>query len=585
MTGLKTSWFLLPLKGFASDTKNARTSCVLLVFVLSKGDLYMYSAQKRTPFSKNLKFLFIIYFSCLLISLLLIEIGIGQAQELDKAVSNPEPADPFPTDPHNHANVVMPLDISTEVKGAQNWVVLMCKFPDVGSTPAGATPTYFKNMFNRTSGEDLDKYWKEVSYNSITAITADAYDWKILPNNRATYGFGIGDPGYDVDGIVQDCIDVHDPTVNFNGYDAVAVMLNSENPVAIATFSPKTNNDGANFTYGSISIPSDKYRLSLVAHEMGHAYILGHSSANGNIYQNPWDIMGYPSTYRCNNPDPTYGCLGWHTIAPNKIDKGWIANDKIFTAPQGTSTVILDGLGEPSINNYLVAKIEVQNGADYYIEARTLAGYDAKLAGEAVLIHFLYFAGPFANEYSLIDIDGAAPYDDAGAMWTVGETYTDAQNDIEIHVDSKTATGFVITIKNGEESTVTTNLSASNVTPAANEEVTFKTVVSYVDGNSGTTSAVITQTLPSELTFTAASVTINPPSAGTVNSQNPAVVTLPNLGTLPVTIEFKATVNSGITDPTAISVPVTVQYGAKTDNYTHVIMANGLSVYLPVVLK
>ena len=127
--------------------------------LISSADLYMYSAQKRTPFSKNLKFLFIIFFSCLLISLLLIEIGIGQAQELDTAVSNPEPADPFLTDPHNHDNDVLPQDFPIEVKGAQNWAILMCKFSDVGSTPVGATPTYFENMFNRTSGEDLDKYW------------------------------------------------------------------------------------------------------------------------------------------------------------------------------------------------------------------------------------------------------------------------------------------------------------------------------------------------------------------------------------------------------------------------------------------
>lgn len=545
--------------------------------------MYFRNAPRVVPSALCNKYLHITVL-LILLSLIPISMAYGFLQAQETAVSDPEPVDPFPNDAHNHGNDVLPLGFSTEVTGPQNWAILMCKFADVGSTPAGATPTYFKEMFNRASGEDLDKYWKEVSYNKITAITADAYDWKTLPNSRATYGFGSGDSGYDVDTLIQDCIDVHDPTVNFNGYDAVAVMLNSDNPVAIATFAPKTNNDGANFTYGSISIPSNKYRLALVAHEMGHAYILGHSSANGNLYQNPWDVMGYASTYRCNNPDPTYSCLGWHTIAPNKIDKGWITNEQIFTAPQGTSTITLDGLGEPTINNYLVAKIEVGNGADYYIEARTLTGYDAKLAGEAVLIHN-YFGGFFANEYNLIDIDGAAPYDDAGAMWTVGETYTDAQNDIEIHVDSKTATGFVLTIRNGEDPTVTTNLSASNATPAANEEVTFKTVVSYVDGSSGTTSTTITQTIPAELTFTAASVTIDPPAAGTVDSQNPPVVTLPNLGTSPVTIEFKATVNNGITNPTAISVPVKVQYGDTTDNYTNVVIANGQSVYLPIVLK
>ena len=46
----------------------------------------------------------------------------------------------------------------------------------------------------------------------------------------------------------------------------------------------------------------------------------------------------------------------------------------------------------------------------------------------------------------LVDADGP-PYDDDGAMWTVGEAFTDVANGISVHIDSITATGFVITIE------------------------------------------------------------------------------------------------------------------------------------------
>ena len=94
--------------------------------------------------------------SCLLVGLLLISISIGQAWELDTAVFDPEPTDPIPADPHNHENEVLPLGFSTEIKGPQNWAVSSCvNFLMLSSTPAGATTTYFEEMFNRASGARL----------------------------------------------------------------------------------------------------------------------------------------------------------------------------------------------------------------------------------------------------------------------------------------------------------------------------------------------------------------------------------------------------------------------------------------------
>jgi len=65
---------------------------------------------------------------------------------------------------------------------------------------------------------------------------------------------------------------------------------------------------------------------------------------------------------------------------------------------------------------------------------------------------------------------------------------------MEIHIDSATATGIVITIKNGTEPQVNASLSANPVTPTANEEVEFQTqltcVVTFIIASRGNSTAL-----------------------------------------------------------------------------------------------
>jgi len=488
-------------------------------------------------------------------------LGLGQSApvEAETAVSHLD---------HNHSIPASPD--GSALTGAQHWAVLMCKFSDVGSEPQNQS--FFENMFERTTGPSLHNYWREASYNNISAITADAHGWFTLPKSRAGYSFSSATAGFNVDEIIQDCINVANPTVNFAPYDAVAVMLNSDSPVAITTWAPIAYPDGAFISLGAIAIPSNKYNLALVAHEMGHAYFLPHSSANGNEYQNPWDLMGIASGYRCSvNADPLYSCLGQHPIAYYKDQLGWIPSGQKYTAPIGTNTITLERLALPQTNNYLMAEINV-GSFSYILEARQRVGYDTKLAGDAVLIH---------KNDDLVDATGA-PYDDEGAMWKVGETFVDAANEIEVHIDSATATGFVITIKNGTEPQVNALLSANPTTPTANEEVEFQTQLSYVDGNAGTVAATFSVTIPAQMTLVPNSVTT---TAGTITNQNPPEVSLPALGQTAVTITYRATVNGTITNPTPITVPVAVEWNSQTSNFSHVVIANGTAVYLPMITR
>ncbi|MCB8982748.1 MAG: hypothetical protein H6659_02890 [Ardenticatenaceae bacterium] len=495
--------------------------------------------------------------------------GLSQAAQPEGPVQDIAQPDDFDV----HAFAIKTRD---SMNDTQNWATLMCKFSDVSTEPQGAS--FFNDMFERTSGPSLKEFWQEVSYNNISDITTDVYGWFTLPHNRAYYGFSEATAGYNVTPIVQDCVDAANATVNFAPYDAVAVMLNSPSPVAITTLFPINYPDGALINLGAITIPSNKYNLALVAHEMGHAYGLPHSFANGNEYQNPWDLMGIASGYRCFvNADPIYSCLGQHTIAAYKEYLGWITPAQKFTAPQGDSTITLERLALPQTTNYRMAVV-AGDSETYTIEARQRVGYDAKLAGDAVLIYR-------GQGDDLIDTNGS-PYDDDGAMWLPGETFTDAANDITIHVASATATGFVLNIHNGSTPSqlMKTRLSAAPLAPAANEQVDFEAAMTYEDPGFGSAAnVVVTVTFPSELTYVPGSATT---SSGTVVNEDPVVVNVASLlSWIPLTIDYAATVNSGVTGPTYIEVPVEISWDNGSVSTSHQFVANGELVYLPVVLK
>ena len=79
----------------------------------------------------------------------------------------------------------------------------------------------------------------------------------------------------------------------------------------------------------------------------------------------------------------------------------------------------------------------------YTVEARRLIGYDIKLPGNAIVIHEV---DTTRREPAWVVDSNGSPSSDAGAMWVVGETFTDTPNKISVKVLSATATGFQVSI-------------------------------------------------------------------------------------------------------------------------------------------
>lgn len=333
-----------------------------------------------------------------------------------------------------------------DVTGPQPWVSLLCKFSDNASEPNPLS--YFQQMY-ADAYPGLGHYWREQSYDLINVLNSQAFGWFTLPQPRAYYIPPA--PAYaNLSQLAEDCTAAADAVVDFSAYVGINLMFNDNLDCCAWGGAWYGTLDGLSQTWRTTWEPPWAFQnLTAISHEMGHGFGLPHSGGAGIEYNNPWDVMGDIWGFCALATHPVYGCLAPHTIAYHK-DRllGWIPPERKYLADWNTSaTLTLEQMALPQTTNYKMAQtISCISGQFYTVEARRQVGYDTKAPGNAVIIHVVNTGHGFPAE--VVDADGNGNTGDAGAMWTVGETFTDPAAGVTITVDSATTTGFVVSIAN-----------------------------------------------------------------------------------------------------------------------------------------
>jgi hypothetical protein len=336
------------------------------------------------------------------------------------------------------------------VSGPQPWATILCRFAD----STGATPNplaFFQNLILGTTPPGLDHYWRELSYNNVNLTGSEVHGWYNLPQPRSYYVYG-SPPQLDFGRAANDCTAVADAAVTFPNFVGINLMFNTDLDGFAWGGSWFLTRDGVPKTYRMTWVPPWGYQnQGPIAHEMGHGFGLPHSSGPyGATYDSRWDVMS-DIWDNCPPFDPTYRCVGVHTIAYHKDILGWIPSAQKYVAAPGTSqTIMIERLGQPTTGNFLMAQLPISGSSTqfYTVEVRRFAGYDVNVPAEAVVLHRVNTTRS-DRDAQVVDTDGNGNPSDAGAMWLPGETFVDSANGFTVAVIAQIGNGFQVAITNG----------------------------------------------------------------------------------------------------------------------------------------
>ena len=346
----------------------------------------------------------------------------------------------------------------SHMTGSLRWATILCRFADATDITPHPVSHYEQMMGSSYPG--LDHYWREVSDGKANLSDSVVVGWYNLPHPKSYYASSRPAPrvedrrlyDYDLKQTAADCAAAADADVFFPDFDGLTIVFNQDFDPPITNLarggsSFMTLDGQSRFWSVTWMTPEFQPHQHIWAHEMGHALGLLHSSGPyDETYDSYWDVMsGWPLALFSH---PEYGDVALHTIAYHKDFLGWIPADrKYVAAPNSTQTITLERLAQPGAEGYLLAEIPIgESPTNFYtVEARLFAGYDEEIPDEAIVIHKVdtTLEDRLAQ---VVDVDNNGDPNDEGAMWTVGEIFTDAENNLQISINAAYASGYRVTI-------------------------------------------------------------------------------------------------------------------------------------------
>lgn len=322
------------------------------------------------------------------------------------------------------------------------YAVVLCKFADIPAEPL--PPAAYERMYGRASG-GADAYYREVSRERLNLEGTTVVGWLTLPRPRSGYTLADGEANLGL--MSSECLAAADAQLDYSTFGGVGMHFNSA--IGCCSWGGST---GIALDGPSRVIPAmwnmDWARSGTVWHELGHSFGLPHSSGPyGAVYDARWDVMSSSSTGSFLNAD--FGRAGAHFLAYHKDRLGLIADSAKLEVMSGSWSGLLEAHSAPLATAQGKQLITVplthfRSGAQLLIEARTRTGLDRSIPGEGVVISTV--DNSRAEQAQVVDVDGNGDVNDAGAVFTLGESYEHPGSQVRVRVDSLHEHGWYITV-------------------------------------------------------------------------------------------------------------------------------------------
>ena len=245
------------------------------------------------------------------------------------------------------------------------WAILLCKFNDDESEPISRQ--HYEKLFTLTGNNSLNMvdFFSDASHGQLNLSDSQVFGWLTLDKATSDYtGSGANPAGR------QQLIDWAKQAATRKGVDLTPFYS------VVVCMNVPTDLFG-----GGQGVVCDITNAwpSTLGQEMGHAYGLDHSRAEGSDddYRDPWDIMSTLSAYMASHPE--YNSIGPGMNAANMAGRGWLDESRVW---HGGGTVDLHPLHRRDLPGFLAVEV-----SGVLVEYRAKERWDAAIPDPVVLVH------------------------------------------------------------------------------------------------------------------------------------------------------------------------------------------------------